>query len=304
MRDVVKTSVDRKRNSKRTRRRRRSMGAYYFLVLLLVAGIGVALSLTLFFNIDTIKVKGESDYQPEDIIKNSGIKNGDNLIRLDAEESSQKIIRSLIMVENVKINKKFPDTLEITVEKCVPTVGIEFENGYLITSASGKILEQTESMPEGLVKIEGFEPKLTEPGTALESEDKTKNKIFSEFLDNMQENENNIIVSVNMEDKYSIQVNFDDRITFDMGNSNDIKYKLELAESVLADLSEDKEGYMMMVGNNQISFRNKSDVAQKDDDKIPISEEDMPDDSMLESINDSRIDSESSAEGQDESSGE
>ena len=107
-----------------------------------------------------------------------------------------------------------------------------------------------------------------------------------------------------MKDKYSIQVNFDNRINFDMGNANDIKYKLELAESVLADLSKDKEGYMMMVGNNQISFRNKSDVAKKDDDKIPISEEDMPDDSMLESIDDRRADSEVSVEGQDESSGE
>ncbi len=42
-----------------------------------------------------------------------------------------------------------------------------------------------------------------------------------------------------------------------MGNSNDISYKLDLAATVLNDLSGDKEGYMTMIGSNQISFRDK-----------------------------------------------
>lgn len=52
-----------------------------------------------------------------------------------------------------------------------------------------------------------------------------------------------------------------------MGNSNDISYKLDLAATVLNDLSGDKEGYMTMIGSNQISFRDKSDAEKKSSNK-------------------------------------
>lgn len=70
------------------------------------------------------------------------------------------------------------------------------------------------------------------------------------------------LVSFDITDKYEISVNYGNKIFFDMGNSNDISYKLDLAATVLNDLSGDKEGYMTMIGK-QISFRDKSDAEKK-----------------------------------------
>ena len=58
MKDVVKTDINRTRNSKRNRRRQRNNSVYYLLVILLVIGVGVTLSTTLLFNISDIKVVG------------------------------------------------------------------------------------------------------------------------------------------------------------------------------------------------------------------------------------------------------
>ncbi|MBR1457996.1 MAG: hypothetical protein IJ595_01270, partial [Oscillospiraceae bacterium] len=52
---------------------------------------------------------------------------------------------------------------------------------------------------------------------------------------------------------------FDNRITFDMGNWSEIGYKINFAEQVIAEQPADKEGYIIMVGTNQCSFRNKAD---------------------------------------------
>ena len=67
------------------------------------------------------------------------------------------------------------------------------------------------------------------------------------------------IVEVDMSDFNDILVNFDHRIIFDMGNWSEINYKISFAEQIIAEQPSDKEGYLTMIGTNQLSFRNKAD---------------------------------------------
>ena len=84
-----------------------------------------------------------------------------------------------------------------------------------------------------------------------------------------------------MTDKYDIKVNYDNRINFELGNSNDVTYKLKLAETVFNDLGDDKKGTMEMIGSNQISFRSdtasdKNTSSGNSMTKIPIEDESTP----------------------------
>lgn len=278
MRDVVKTNVKREQNSKRKRRRRRHTSFYFFLVFLMVIGFGVLLSVTLLFNIKEIKISGEKDYKDEDIIFMSGINKGDNLVRLDSKEASEKILSSMVYIESAEIDKQYPETLVIKVTKCVATANIECEDGFLVVSAKGKILDKVKEKSDNLLYIKGFEPSVETLGTFLKSVDNQKDDILYELLDEYAKEDKHKITAVDMSDKYEISIDFKNRITFEMGNSNDISYKLSLAKTVLDDLSEDKEGYMTMVGTNQISFRDKTGKAKTETNsgRIPIKEEDMP----------------------------
>ena len=278
MRDVVKTNVKREENRKRKRRRKRHTPFYLFLVILMVISIGVLLSVTLLFNVKNIVVKGDVDYKNEDIIRMSGISSGDNLVRLDSQKAADRILSSMIYIENAEINKQYPGTLVINVSRCISTANIECDDGYLVISEKGKILDKVKEQSDDLILIKGFESSNDILGTYIKSNDEQKDIIVQEILDLTSKDEKHKITAVDMTDKYDININYGNRITFDMGNSNDISYKLNLAGTVLDKIGDEQKGTMTMVGTNQISFREagSNKKTESGNNKIPVNLEDMP----------------------------
>ena len=261
--DVEKSNMQHETNARRTRRRKRGMGMYVFMILVLAVGTIVTLSMTVFFNIKTIRVTGIAEsYSAEDIVEASGIKVGDNLVRLDKKAAEERALSALIKVESVTVHKQFPNTVEIEVQKCTPAYNVSYEFGTLIVSEHGRILENSMDPMPGLVKIVGYVPmeKTDTPGMQIVAKEERMDKVFSAFRDLIYEGSLGVpIVEVDMTDFNDIMVNFDDRITFDMGNWSEIEYKISFAEQIIAEQPAEKEGYLVMVGRNQCSFRNKSD---------------------------------------------
>lgn len=262
MHDVEKTAIQTGyKNAKRMRRRRRFMPIYIFTVLLLTACLGIALSMTLFFNVSSIKVTGTApQYSAEEITIASGIDKGDNLLRMNVKELENNIESDMIYIESATVSKKYPDEVMIDVKSCHEAYNIYFDNGILMTSESGKIITNSTEAGEGLTGIYGFNPSVLTPGLHTSSSDETKNVIFKTLTEVMSYELDYSITSIDMSDKYNIVVVFDDRIEFSMGNWNEIPYKITLAESVMGRLGDAKEGYLTMVGNNQCSFREKASV--------------------------------------------
>ncbi|MDE5564531.1 MAG: FtsQ-type POTRA domain-containing protein [Oscillospiraceae bacterium] len=261
VRDVEKTSMRHETNARRTRRRKRGRSLYVFAVLILALATIVTLSMTLFFNIKTIRVTGIADsYKAADIVAATGIEIGDNMIRLNIEKAETQALESLIRVESVKIHRQFPNTLEIEVQKCTPAYNVSYEYGTLIVSEHGRILDNSMDPGKGLVHIVGYEPEETTPGKQIKAVEERQDKVFEGFRDLIYQGGLGVpIVEVDMSDFNDIMVNFDHRIIFDMGNWSEIDYKISFAEQVISEQPADKEGYLVMVGANQCSFRNKAD---------------------------------------------
>lgn len=262
MHDVEKTTIrSGYQNAKRMRRRKRLMPLYMIAVLLLTACLGVALSMTLFFNVASIELSGSApQYTASEIVAAGDVHRGDNLLRLDIEKIAENIEEELIYVESAQVNKKYPDAVTIEIKECRESYNIFFDNGILLTSSSGKIIANSAEAAENLPIIYGFNPTVLTPGKHADSSDETKNEIFTAFSEIMNTELSIPITSIDMSDKYNIVVMFDDRIEFSMGNWNEITYKITLAEAVISRLGTDKEGYLTMVGNNQCSFRDKASV--------------------------------------------
>ena len=261
MRDVEKNNMRHGTSSKRTRRRKRGRSVYVFLVIVFAAAVIVTLSMTLFFNIKTIRVTGNADnYNAEDVVKATGISVGDNMMRLNTKAAEQRAVDSLIHVEELKIVRRFPDTLEIQVQKCTPAYNVVYEFGTLIVSEHGRILEDSMDPQQGLVRIVGYDPEETTPGKYICAKEERDDRVFAAFRDLIYAGGlATPIVEVDMTDFNDIMVNFDHRIIFDMGNWSEINYKISFAEQIIAEQPADKEGYLVMVGTNQCAFRNKAD---------------------------------------------
>ena len=261
MRDVEKTNLQHTQNSKRSRRRRRGRGWYVILVLFFTTALIVTLSMTVFFNIKTIRVTGNADsYTAEDVVRATGISVGDNMMRIDKEAAARRAVEALIHVETVEVIKEFPNTLEIKVQKCTPAYNVVYEFGTLIVSEHGRILDNSMDPQPGLVRIVGYTPEETTPGKYITAEEERYDKVFTAFRELIYNGDLAApIVEVDMTDFNDIMVNFDHRIIFDMGNWSEINYKISFAEQVIAEQPADKEGYLTMIGTHQCSFRNKAD---------------------------------------------
>lgn len=263
MKDVEKTSVERKNSSKRMRRRKRKMNLYGLIVVLLVITVGITVCYTFLFNINEIRVAGESDqYTAQEIVDASGISEGDNLFRLDTRKSEQKILDSLLYIETAHVDRDFPSSLQITVTKCVPAFNVVYEMGTLLVSKQGKILADNGFITEGLPIFYGFDPSVTTPGKQIVSLDEQKNDAFTELREKVNSMELCNISSVDMTDKYEMIVNYNNGIIFKMGNWTDIEYKLNMAENVMNDKNvKGKTGFITMIGSNECSFRTSDEPA-------------------------------------------
>jgi cell division protein FtsQ len=263
MKDVEKTSVERKNSRKRIRRRKRWTNVYGLVVLLLAITAGITISYTFLFNISEIRVSGESDmYSAEEIVVASGINEGDNLLRLDTKKSEQRILDELLYVETAKVKRDFPSSLEITVTRCIPAFNVQYDGGVLIVSKKGKILAENDFITEGLPIIYGLDPSGPTLGKPVSSENEHKNEAFTELISTMVSIGDDNIAIVDLSDEHSIVVQYKNDMIFKMGNWNDVEYKLNLAKNVMNDDTvKGKKGYLTMIGSNQCSFRTSDSPA-------------------------------------------
>lgn len=269
MKDVEKTNVERNNSRKRIRRRGRWKSVYGLVVAVLVLTIGVTICYTFLFNINEIRVSGESDmYSAEEIVQASGIEKGDNLLRLRSGEREQMILDKLLYVETAEVDKKFPASLEIKVTKCIPAYNVFYENGWLLVSRNGKILadngNSTAYESNGLPLIYGYEPKELTAGKMLRSANEHKDEAFSALMSAVRKDESLGVVAVDLSDEFGIVVNYSSGMIFKMGTWSDVEYKLSLAKTVMEDESvKGKKGYLTMVGSNQCRFRVSDEPVSK-----------------------------------------
>lgn len=102
------------------RKRKRGKGRLGPLFKLLCAGaVAVALTMgaTVFFQVETVAVTGNSRYSQEEIIKATGIQTGDNLFCMNKYQIAHQVLQGLPYVEELTIRRALPSTIVITVKE-------------------------------------------------------------------------------------------------------------------------------------------------------------------------------------------
>lgn len=222
----------------RRRRRKRNMSLYYLMVAVIVILAVIFLTLFVFFKIETINIEGVTLYSNEQIIGAAGVRKGDNLFRTDIRDIENTLSQMMVYADEVKVRRKLPSTLNITVKEAVPLYNLEQDGRYYIVSESGKILESGLSAPkEGLMLITGYEIKDTSPNVPLESKDEMKEKIIDDLKVGIEKNGFDGIESIDVTDRTDIKLNYQNRIEIRLGSSYDISYKLSYTKAVLKSLA-------------------------------------------------------------------
>lgn len=254
----------------RRRRRRRNMSLYYGTVAFIVLIIFAVLSVTVFFNVETVIVTGSSIYTAEQIAEASGIRGGDNMIRKNMGKAEKRITEDLIYIETAEITRRFPSSLEISVSPCEETACLSNDdNGYWIVSKTGKMLTLEEEPIAGLPVFYGAEPAEGQtPGMTFSSADEHKTDVIYELMERSEFGFGSKITSYDVTDRLNISCMYEDRIEIQLGVISDIDYKFRLANEILSTkISPDAEGRLRMLENGA-QFLSKSDLEQIDETYI------------------------------------
>ena len=113
------------------------------IVAVIFALTSVILVVRSFMRVSKIEVTGYSSYDREDVITASGIKLKDKLYSIDKDEVAKNIMRDCSYVSDVKVKRKFPNTVKLDLE-CYTTVWyVEIEGDFYSLDADLRVLEET-----------------------------------------------------------------------------------------------------------------------------------------------------------------
>lgn len=106
----------------------------------ILAGIICFALLSPIFNIQNIEVMGNSKLTKEEIVSLSKISKNENIFKILTLKAEEQIKQNAY-VESVNINKKFPNTIEISIKERMPKFLLKFGNSYVYLNSQGYMLE-------------------------------------------------------------------------------------------------------------------------------------------------------------------
>lgn len=274
-------------------RHKRNMSLHYSMIAFIVLVIFAILSVTFFFNIETIEIVGSSIYSADEIISVSGLEGGDNMIRKNMSKAEKAVTSELTYIETAEINRKLPSSVEIVVTPCIETASLQSEEGFIVVSESGKILRYVKEPVENTLVFYGAEPAAEMfVGKTFASADEDKTEVIFELMKRADSGFVSKITSFDVTDRLNVSCVYENRIDIQLGLVSDIDYKFRLAEEILTTkISPDAEGRLKMLENGG-QFLSKADLEQIDENyrlsmETSAVTETTPPETSTESVSDS-----------------
>ncbi|MCD7722510.1 MAG: FtsQ-type POTRA domain-containing protein [Clostridiales bacterium] len=239
-----KVELRRRQDKKRKLKKRVRNTLAGILVVLLLAGVGIILSLTVFFKIDAITPGGSGIYSSDEIIAVSGIEIEQNLFLIDTEEIAANIESALPWAYSVKVERSLPGEVKITVTDATAAYAIKNEDKtYIVLDDNFKVLETaSEKRPSATVLIACDTVAKADAGYKIEFENDEISQALSSLaaaIKSTSFTEATKIKSNGAGDNYIV---YDSRITFKLGSVDDLEEKIYRGLAVCEKLNESNPG--------------------------------------------------------------
>ena len=226
-----------------------------FSCLLLISAIIVFALITPIFNITKIDVTGNSQISSDTIISLSGLKKGENIFKFN--NSIIQNIKENQYIEEVKIKRKLPGTIIISVNERTVKYQIKLINSYAYIDKNGYILEISNAKKEVPV-IVGFS--VTENDLInkkrLETEDLEKLNKMHKIIDAAKSVEiDKLITEINIEDEsnFYLYIESENKKVF-IGDSTNLTNKMLYLKKILEETHE-SSGSIFVNGDISNGFK-------------------------------------------------
>lgn len=219
----------RRRQSKKRRLKnsvRRALLAFCLLVVLVA--FGITLSLTVFFKTEVVTAQGSGIYAEQQIIDASGINADNNLFLIDKDEISSRITRQLPYIGKVSVERKFPNTVNIEVADTYASYAVENSDGsYILMDADFKVLDNASAQnPADTVIISKAQVSSADPGSTIVFSDQAVQERIAQIAKAVNETEMTQATEIYTDGINSNYIVYMNRITFELGNLDNINEKI------------------------------------------------------------------------------
>lgn len=244
-----------KAEKKRKRRRHGNYIVYYVMMGIFVAVVFAILSVTVLFNTERIIVEGESVYSDEEIIKASGLKGDENLVRLNTAGIPKKITDALVSLDSAEVAKQYPNAVKITVKAAEPMVNFYYAGKNYVISHVGRVM-QIDRTAADCMEVIGYQPSesvaVGDYITAANPEQDDMISTISEALDRHGLTE---VTELDISDTLSITMTYDDRIKIKLGTIYELDQKLSMVKELIDDYIDSGARVSLDVTNTDKVFQ-------------------------------------------------
>ncbi|MDI3534297.1 MAG: cell division protein FtsQ [Thermosediminibacterales bacterium] len=203
-----------------------------------VFSVGIIVLTSDIFGIKQIQVEGNTYLSKEDIILESGISYGQNVLKINPEVCEKKIEKNP-WIQSAIVHREFPDKILIQVIEKEEAAAVKYMGSFVLIDISGCVLSIVENLKDFSVPvITGLDlveiPKI---GQAIETKDKLQKAKLLEFLKAFKVNDLNEQVSeLNLEDLQEINLYVRGGLEIKTGEGKNIVKKLALLQPILEDV--------------------------------------------------------------------
>lgn len=231
------------------------------LILLILAGITTTLMLTVFFNVNTIKVVGRSIYSEQEIIDASGITVGDNILRMSSDAITKNVTESLPYIKTVKLNKSLPDAVGIEVTPATESMVFETSDGMFVVDADYKILRSTNERPENLLRVKGIASEKFLLGNTVAFSENHQRDVLKDIIGLCNAKGFDLLL-VDVESLVDIKFVINGRLYIKLGSYTEMGSKFNHLEAMLKSVGNDVSASVSLV---DWSIDNKNAVLKYED---------------------------------------
>ena len=225
------------------RRRRRFAGLLAFLLAVLSAV--AVLCLAMFFKVKTITVLGTQRYYAQDVVAVAQIYIDQNIFAVDTKTAAQSIQDAFPYVESVAVVRVLPTTIEIRITESQPAlIVVNAADQYTLLSSSGRMIEQCQGIArEDLPLVVGADFSAFPDGSYGDDEVAETLTTLRYVLAALEEVGLEEINYIDVSDRLSTLLLYDNRVLLELGSETDLTDKLRRGQEILEhQLEEDYVG--------------------------------------------------------------
>ena len=168
--EELKARIAKRKEDQLLKKKRQKRRLIIILSSVVIAVGLIIFSLSSFFAVDLIEVRGNSYFTSEEIINMAHATPGKNLIYHTDSSDIISYLEQNPYIKSASVSRQLPSTLVITVKERTEIGAIVYDGDYLIIDNTGLLLRKTSTTPK-LTIIEGLVVSKIKSGEKIEVED-------------------------------------------------------------------------------------------------------------------------------------